>query len=103
MKRDEITLEERGPSRLLPVISGAYGGATVDFRRFAAEGITLLGRVTAARDGVLEIAPDLAESLAQGDLVYTTFLDMVDTSSGNAAWIVPMMRRRVWPCPIRLA
>jgi putative flavoprotein involved in K+ transport len=78
MKRDEITVEERGPSRLLPVISGAYGGATVDFRRFAAEGITLLGRVTAARDGVLEIAPDLAESLAQGDLVYTTFLDMVD-------------------------
>jgi putative flavoprotein involved in K+ transport len=79
MKRDEITVEERGPSRLLPVISGAYGGATIDFRRFAAEGITLLGRVTAARDGVLEIAPDLAESLAQGDLVYTTFLDMVDT------------------------
>ncbi len=78
MKRDEITVEERGPSRLLPVISGAYGGATIDFRHFAAEGITLLGRVTAARDGVLDIAPDLAESLAQGDLVYATFLDMVD-------------------------
>jgi putative flavoprotein involved in K+ transport len=78
MKIEQTTVEARGPSRLLPVISGAYGGATVDFRRFAAEGITLLGRVTAARDGVLEIAPDLAESLAQGDLVYTTFLDMVD-------------------------
>jgi putative flavoprotein involved in K+ transport len=78
MKRDEITVEERGPSRLLPVISGAYGGRTVDFRRFATEGITLLGRVTAERDGVLAIAPDLAESLAQGDLVYTTFLAMVD-------------------------
>jgi putative flavoprotein involved in K+ transport len=78
MKRDEITVEERGPSRLLPVISGAYGGHTVDFRRFAAEGITLLGRLSAAHDGVLEIAPDLADSLAQGDLVYTTFLDTVD-------------------------
>jgi putative flavoprotein involved in K+ transport len=75
---DRTTTEQRGPSRLLPVISGAYGGHTIDFRRFAAGGMTLLGRVTAARDGVLEIAPDLAESLASGDLVYTTFLNMVD-------------------------
>src|SRR5204863_9080182 len=50
MKRDEITVEARGPSRLLPVISGAYGGATIDFRRFAAEGVTPRGRVSAARD-----------------------------------------------------
>jgi putative flavoprotein involved in K+ transport len=79
MKIDRTTVETRGPSRLLPVISGADGGKTIDFRRFAAEGITLLGRVSAARDGVLDIAPDLAESLAQGDLTYATFLDMVDS------------------------
>jgi putative flavoprotein involved in K+ transport len=78
MKIDQTTVEERGPSRLLPVISGAYGGETIDFRRFAAEGITLLGRVTAAHDGVLDIAPDLAESLVNGDQIYATFLDMVD-------------------------
>ena len=75
---DRTTTEQRGPSRLLPVISGAYGGHTIDFRRFAAGGMTLLGRVKAARDGVLEIAPDLAESLASGDAVYATFLNMVD-------------------------
>ena len=75
---DERPVEERGPSRLLPVISGAYGGATIDFRAFAADGITLLGRVTAARDGVLDVAPDLARRLANGDLHYATFLDMVD-------------------------
>jgi putative flavoprotein involved in K+ transport len=75
---DKTTTEQRGASRLLPVISGAYGGHTIDFRRFAACGMTLLGRVTAARDGVLEIAPDLAETLANGDIVYATFLDMVD-------------------------
>jgi putative flavoprotein involved in K+ transport len=63
---------------LLPVISGAYGGHTIDFRRFAACGMTLLGRLKAAHDGVLEIAPDLAESLANGDVVYATFLNMVD-------------------------
>jgi putative flavoprotein involved in K+ transport len=75
---DQTTTEQRGPSRLLPVISGAYGGHTIDFRRFAACGVTLLGRLKAARDGVLEIAPDIAESLANGDVVYATFLNMVD-------------------------
>jgi putative flavoprotein involved in K+ transport len=75
---DQTPLEQRGPSRLLPVISGAYGGHTIDFRRFAADGVTLLGRVKAARDGVIDIAPDLGESLANGDTVFATFLDMVD-------------------------
>ena len=78
MGLDQTTAEQRGPSRLLPVISGAYGGHTIDFRHFAADGMTLLGRIEAAHDGVIDIAPDLAESLANGDATYTTFLDMVD-------------------------
>jgi putative flavoprotein involved in K+ transport len=75
---DQTPVEMRGPSRLLPVITGAHGGDTIDFRRFAEQGITLLGRITAARDGVLEIAPDLADSLANGDATYTGFLDRAD-------------------------
>jgi putative flavoprotein involved in K+ transport len=75
---DQTTVEARGPSRLLPVITGAYGGHTIDFRRFAADGMTLLGRLAAARDGLLDFAPDLAESVANGDALYATFLDMVD-------------------------
>jgi len=78
MRIDQRPAEQRGPTRLLPVISGAYGGRTVDFRRFAADGVVLLGRVMAARDGVLDIATDLTESLADGDLRYTSFLDVVD-------------------------
>jgi len=70
--------EQRGPIRVNPAITGAYGGHTIDFRDFAATGVTLLGRVAAARDGVLDIASGLAESLAQGDLAYSTFLDMMD-------------------------
>lgn len=75
---DETPVEQRGPSRLLPVITGAHGGHTIDFRRFAADGVTLLGRVTAVRDGVLEIAPDLATNIANGDAYYATFLGIVD-------------------------
>ena len=86
---DRTTVEQRGPSRLLPVISGAYGGHTIDFRRFAAEGVTLLGRVAAAHDGVINFAPDLAESLAGGDAVYTSFLDQVDAHVAHHALSLP--------------
>lgn len=75
---DETRVEQRGPSRLLPVISGAHGGRTIDFRRFSADGVTLLGRVTAARNGVLAIAPDLTSNIANGDAYYATFLGIVD-------------------------
>ena len=74
----DMTAEQRGPIRVNPSITGAYGGYTIDFRRFAADGITLLGRVLAAHDGVLELAPGLAERLANGDIYYATFLDMLD-------------------------
>jgi len=78
MRLDQMTPEERGSARLGPVISGAYGGRTIDFRNFAADGMILVGRMEAAQDGVIEIAPGLAESLVDGDLVHSTFLDTVD-------------------------
>ena len=78
MRLDQMTPEERGSARLGPVISGAYGGRTIDFRGFAADGVILLGRIAAAHHGVIEIAPDLAENLTNGDLVYNTFLNTVD-------------------------
>ena len=78
MRLDQTPVEQRGEMKLLPVISGAYGGHTVDFRRFARDGITLLGRVTKVAGDVAEIAPDLPDNLARGDLGYATFCDMVD-------------------------
>jgi putative flavoprotein involved in K+ transport len=74
----QMTPEQRGPIRVNPSITGAYGGHTIDFRRFAADGITLLGRIEAARAGVLDIDNGLAERLANGDTGYVTFLDMMD-------------------------
>jgi len=75
---DRTTAEQRGPNKTLPLITGAYGGHTVDFRDFAKQGITLLGRVLAAQDGKLEIASDLRANLAYGDAAYAEFLDRVD-------------------------
>jgi putative flavoprotein involved in K+ transport len=74
----EMRPEQRGPIRVHPAITGAYGGHTIDFRRFAADGVTLMGRIEAAHEGTLEIAPDLAENLANGDAIYGAFLDMMD-------------------------
>ena len=81
--------EERGPLRVYPAISGAYGGHTIDYRRFAADGITLVGRVVAARGRVLEIAPGLGKSLAEADLYYATFLDMADAHARNRGLTLP--------------
>ena len=75
---DQTPTAQRGASALGPVISGAYGGQTIDFRRYAASGMTLTGHLRSARGGVIEIAPGLAESLRDGDLVFSTFLAMVD-------------------------
>jgi putative flavoprotein involved in K+ transport len=76
---DQTPVENRGPDKTLPLITGAYGGHTIDFRHFAAQGATLLGRVVAARDGTLDLASDLADSLAFGDAAYAAFLDMADS------------------------
>jgi len=78
MKIDQTPTAQRGASALGPVITGAYGGHTIDFRRYAADGMTLVGHLNAARGGVIEIAPGLAESMAAGDLVFNMFLTFAD-------------------------
>jgi putative flavoprotein involved in K+ transport len=75
---DQTPVEKRGPLRLLPVITGAHGGHTIDFRRFAAQGVILLGRAEAAREHSMDFASNLADSLADGDAGYTAFLNLVD-------------------------
>ncbi len=62
-------------------VSGAKGGRTVDFRRFAAEGMTLVGRTETFADGRLTFAADLAANIAQGDANYLSVLDEAD------AWV----------------
>jgi putative flavoprotein involved in K+ transport len=78
LRLDQTPVEKRGPDRSLPLITGAYGGHTIDFRQLAAQGVRLLGHIRAAHDDWLDVAPDLADSLAHGDDAYASFLDLVD-------------------------
>ncbi|GBQ25795.1 flavin-containing monooxygenase [Acetobacter estunensis NRIC 0472] len=59
-------------------VSGANGGHTVDFRRLAADSMTLLGRTETFEDGKLTFAPDLAENIAKGDANYLSLLGEAD-------------------------
>ncbi len=59
-------------------VSGANGGETVDFRRLAERGVTLVGRTRSFDNGRLHFEPDLAQNLARGDANYLAVLDAAD-------------------------
>ena len=82
-------------------VSGAYGGQTIDFRRFAARGMLLVGRAEAFEDGVMRFAPDLASNLARGDADYLSILDAADAYAAQEGLDLPEEpdARRVEPDP----
>ena len=67
-----------GTEHITIAVSGAYGGQTMDFRRLAAQGITLLGRAGAYADGTLSFAPDLKTNIENGDRNYLSVLQEAD-------------------------
>ncbi|RAZ78691.1 flavin-containing monooxygenase [Mesorhizobium atlanticum] len=73
-------LETPGPGteHVTIAVSGARGGETIDFRRLAAQGLTLVGMAKAYQDGVLSFAPDLAKNIARGDANLMSLLDEAD-------------------------
>jgi hypothetical protein len=68
---DRTPVERRAPDTTLPLITGAYGGHTIDFREFARQDVILLGRLVSGRDGILNFASDLVDSLAREHLSNT--------------------------------
>lgn len=70
-------------------VSGAHGGLSIDFRRLAASGITLLGRAERCVDDILHLAPDLAANLAQGDAAYLALLDAADAFAAREGLDLP--------------
>lgn len=67
-----------GKEHVTIAVSGAYGGHTIDFRRFAEEGITLLGMAGAYENGIMQFADDLAGNINAGDENYLSLLDEAD-------------------------
>lgn len=87
---DKTPVEKRGPDKTLPLITGAYGGHTIDFRELANQGITLLGHVVSGHDETIELAPGLCASLEAGDVSYFEFLDKVDCHVWSSGLDVPL-------------
>ena len=67
-----------GKEHVTIAVSGAYGGKTVDFRKFAERGMVLLGMTGAYDNGTLSIADDLARNIADGDENYLSLLAEAD-------------------------
>lgn len=67
-----------GKEHVTIAVSGARGGQTIDFRRLAHEGITLVGVTRVFDDGVVSFAPDLITHLTRGDENYLSLLDAAD-------------------------
>jgi putative flavoprotein involved in K+ transport len=59
-------------------VSGAHGGKTVDFRRLAGRGITLLGMTAGYENGHLKIADDLKANIDAGDENYKSLMQAAD-------------------------
>jgi putative flavoprotein involved in K+ transport len=67
-----------GAEHVTIAVSGAQGGQTVDFRRLAAQGMTLVGRTESYKNGSVSFERDLAKNLARGDADYLSLLDEAD-------------------------
>ena len=67
-----------GKEHVTIAVSGAYGGATVDFRKLANRGMVLLGMTLAYDSGVISIGDDLARNIADGDANYLGLLAEAD-------------------------
>jgi putative flavoprotein involved in K+ transport len=74
----DIAAPSPGSEHVTIAVSGADGGKTVDFRKLAARGMTLLGRAQSFTNGVMAFAPDLAANLAKGDADYLAVLKNAD-------------------------
>jgi len=74
----DIPAPAPGTEHVTIAVSGANGGKTVDFRRLAARGMTLVGRTETYAGGVLRFAPDLSKNIAGGDANYLGMLRAAD-------------------------
>jgi putative flavoprotein involved in K+ transport len=61
-----------------PQVTGKNGGHSLNLHQFARDGVKLFGRITGARDGKVNFAPDLKENLAKVDKAEKDIVGMID-------------------------
>lgn len=90
-----------GMEHVTIAVSGANGGETVDFRRLAARGMVLLGRIGDWSGGVLSVAPDLRRNIEMGDRNLLSVLDEADAHALANGLDLPddPEARQTWPDP----
>lgn len=87
-----------GKEHVTIAVSGARGGHTVDFRRLAQAGMTLVGLTESFAEGKVRFQNDLVENLDRGDENYLSLLDAADAyalRNGLDLPLEPAARERV--------
>ncbi len=74
----EMKTPPAGREHVTIAVSGAYGGRTVDFRKFADRGMNLVGMTKAYAEGKISFEPDLAQNVREGDENYLSLLAEAD-------------------------
>ena len=94
-----------GAEHVTIAVSGANGGRTVDFRRFANSGMQLVGRTETFADEKLHFADDLVTNVANGDANYLSVLDEADAYVAATGIDLPEEpeARKEWPKPACLS
>jgi putative flavoprotein involved in K+ transport len=77
-KWDEIRKTKQRGKHVAFAVSGYEGGKTVDFRRLAHAGITVLGMTKGYENGIMHFEDDLKRNIVQGDEDYFEVLREAD-------------------------
>jgi putative flavoprotein involved in K+ transport len=97
----DAEIREAGKEHVTIAVSGAQGGQTVDFRRLAAQGMTLVGLTNSYNKGTVTFARDLADNIARGDANYMSLLDEADAYAARNGLDLPEEpeARKIGPDP----
>lgn len=97
----DMAAQKPGTEHVTISVSGAYGGHTMDFRRLASEGVTLLGLTESYQDGVMKFREDLQKNIKAGDANYHELLDAADAYIKRSGIDLPEEpeARHSWPDP----
>ena len=90
-----------GSEHVTIAVSGADGGKTVDFRRFAFGGMHLVGMAEKYENNTFYFADDLAENIRKGDINHLGLLDEADAyvKDHNLDLPIDLEERKRWPDP----